>query len=220
MQKIMINVIEPGQVVYDLGANNGLHGLLMAGVVGEKGIVYNFEPLETNLGEIVENFQLNKITNFRNVQAAVSGKDGKETFVLGEHDKQGSISNNGQASAKTVDVKCITLDSFIKEGNPGPSFIKMDIEGAEGPALKGFSVNIEKYLPLMIIELHSPEQDREVGRLLQSHKYTAFRFDPFAELSFTEIKDLTKGHPYPEGIWGSIFCLPPGKTLDKYSFNK
>ena len=42
MQKIMVNVIKPGEVVYDLGANNGLHGLLMSGLVGQFGKVYNF----------------------------------------------------------------------------------------------------------------------------------------------------------------------------------
>jgi len=96
----------------------------------------------------------------------------------------------------------------------------MDIEGAEGPALKGFSRNIDRFLPLMIIELHSPEQDKEVGQFLQLHGYTAYRFDTFAKLEFTLIKDLTKVYPSPEGIWGSIFCLPPGKKMGDFSFNK
>jgi FkbM family methyltransferase len=220
MQKIMVNMVKPGQVVYDLGANNGMHGLLMAGLVGDKGVVYNFEPLEENIKEINENFALNGITNFRNVQAAVSDKNGNEHFVVTEHHKQGFISTGGNAAQTTVEVKIITLDGFIKSGNPGPSFIKIDIEGAEGPALNGFAETIGQYLPVMIIELHSPEQDRIVGKFLHDNRYTAFRFDTFANLNFAEIRDFAKSHPAPEGIWGSILCLPPGKKLGDYTFEK
>ncbi len=90
MQKIMANVIKPGQIVYDLGANNGLHGLLMAPLVGETGMLYNFEPFEENIQEIEENYNLNNITNYRNIHAAVSDRNGMETFVIGDHHKRGS----------------------------------------------------------------------------------------------------------------------------------
>jgi len=220
MQKIMVNVVKPGDIVYDLGANNGLHGLLMAGLAAPGGKVYNFEPFEENIAEIVENYAFNNITNYTNIQAAVSDKEGTETFSLGNHHKQGAIVQGPVKDNNSITVPVTSLDAFIEKGNPGPAFIKMDIEGAEGPALQGFSKNIDQYSPLMIIELHSPEQDRMVGQFLQNHGYTAYRFNTFAKLAFTAIKDLNKVHPDPSGIWGSIFCLPPGKKLDNYSFNK
>lgn len=220
MQKIMVNLIRPGQVVYDIGANNGLHGLLMAGLVGQKGMVYNFEPLEENVVEIDKNFATNHITHYRNVTAAVSGRDGTETFVLAGHHKQGSISQEAGEGAKKVVVKSITLDTFIREGNPGPAFIKMDIEGAEGAALNGFANTIQQYHPIMVIELHTPEQDLEVGKFLQAHKYKAYRFDAYAKLFFTEVRDYTKPYPSPEGIWGSILCLPAGMSLIDLTFSK
>jgi FkbM family methyltransferase len=219
MQKIMVNVIKPGDTVYDLGANNGLHGLLMAGLIGNAK-VYNFEPFEENIAEIVENYALNNIGNYTNVNAAVADKVGTETFELGNHHKQGAIVQEAAKTSNSIQVPVITLDSFIDQGNPGPAFIKMDIEGAEGPALNGFSGNISKYNPIMIIELHNPEQDKIVGEFLQAHGYTAFRFDTFAKLAFTPIKDFSKVYPEPTGIWGSLFCLPPGKTLNSFTFSK
>jgi FkbM family methyltransferase len=220
MQKIMVNVVKPGDIVYDLGANNGLHGLLMAGLALPGGKVYNFEPFEENIAEINENYGFNNVTNYENIQAAVADKEGTEVFALGNHHKQGAIVQGGVAVSNSINVPVTTLDAFIEKGNPGPAFIKMDIEGAEGPALQGFSRNISRFQPLMIIELHSPEQDRLVGQFLQAHGYTAYRFDTFAALEFTLITDLTKVHPVPEGIWGSIFCLPPGKKLTDFSFAK
>jgi FkbM family methyltransferase len=220
MQKVMVNVIRPGQVIYDLGANNGLHGLLMAGLVGEKGLVYNFEPLPTNLEEIEGNFKLNGINHYHNVAAAVSDKDEKAVFRISTHAKQGSLSENGRSSGETVEVECTTLDTFIGKGNPGPSFMKIDVEGAEGAALRGFSGSIRKYWPVMIIELHTPQQDREVGKFLMDHQYTAFRFEPYARLKFTRVRDLTKPYGNEDGIWGTVLCLPPGKDLNDYTFDK
>jgi FkbM family methyltransferase len=220
MQKIMVNVVKPGDIVYDLGANNGLHGMLMAGLVQPGGKVYNFEPFEENIAEIVENYTFNNINNYENIQAAVSDKEGTETFALGNHHKQGAIVHGDIKSSNSIKVPVITLDVFIEKGNPGPAFIKMDIEGAEGPALMGFSKYIGQFMPLMIIELHSPEQDKMVGQFLQQHGYTAYRFDTFAALSFTFIKNMNKVYPEPDGIWGSLFCLPPGKELEHFSFNK
>ncbi|MBV4357801.1 FkbM family methyltransferase [Pinibacter aurantiacus] len=220
MQKIMVNVVKPGDVVYDLGANNGLHGLLMAGLVLPEGKVFNFEPFEGNIEEIVENFSLNNIGNYINVQAAVFDKEGTETFDISNHHKQGAIVREDQKNGATITVPVTSLDAFIEKGNPGPAFIKIDIEGAEGPALFGFSKNIERFNPLMVIELHNPEQDRLVGSFLKQHGYTAYRFDAFANLEFTLVKDLTKGYPAADGIWGSVFCLPPGKNLSDFNFSK
>ncbi len=78
----------------------------------------------------------------------------------------------------------MTLDAFIEKGNPGPAFIKIDIEGAKGPCLRGFARGIKKFLPLLMVELHSGEQDSEVGKFLLENGYTAYRFDTFSKLKF------------------------------------
>lgn len=220
MQKIMVNVVKPGDIVYDLGANNGLHGLLMAGLVGERGKIYNFEPIMENVEEIVENYSLNNIENYANITAAVSDECGVISFDLGNHHKQGSITSKTMLGSASIKVNTITIDSFIESGNPGPDFIKMDIEGAEGKALNGFSKYIDQFQPLMIIELHSPEQDAIVGKFLNEHGYSAYRFDTFKKLHFVRIKDFGSPFPSPDGIWGSIFCLPAGKPLEQFTFTK
>ena len=44
-QQIMITAIKPGNTAYDLGANYGMHALLMALLFGPLGCVYAFEPV-------------------------------------------------------------------------------------------------------------------------------------------------------------------------------
>jgi FkbM family methyltransferase len=219
MQKIIFNVVRKGDVVYDLGANFGLHGMLCARLIGKEGLVTNFEPLPENINEINRNYSINGITNFKNIQKAVSNRNSKLTFSVAKHATQGKlIDNHYEDNNNLIQVDTITLDAFIGDGGALPSFIKMDIEGAEGDALEGYSNNIVKTFPEMIIELHSPEADKKVGLFLKEYKYKAYRFNTFRSLQFEEIKDLTSPYPDKEGIWGSIFCIGPNKTINDYSF--
>lgn len=219
MQRIIANVVKEGNVVYDLGANFGLHGMLCSKLIGSTGKLFNFEPLPANLIEINENYKLNNINNYSNINKAVSDSIGKIKFSIAKHATQGKIVI-GASEGDAMEVEVISLNQFIDDGNPLPDFIKMDIEGAEGEALRGFSRYIEKSFPLMIIELHSPEADRKVGEFLKFYQYKAYRFDTFKSLHFQEIKDLTLPYPHPDGIWGSIFCIGGGKTLNNFSFQK
>lgn len=78
--EVFARVIKPGQTVFDLGANNGIHSLLFSKLVGEKGRVIAFEPLPGNVEELRKNYGLNNITNIRVVQSAVGSYDGEITF--------------------------------------------------------------------------------------------------------------------------------------------
>lgn len=219
-QQIMKNVVGKGHVAYDLGANNGLHGLLLATLVGKEGIVFNFEPLPENLEEINHNFQINGISNYVNVPKAVTDKSGVIEFTLASHHKQGKIAVQHADSDKLLKIPAISLDEFIAEGNPLPNFIKIDIEGAEGKALKGFEKNVENCFPEMVIELHSPEADFEVGQFLKFFNYQAYRFEPFKKLQFEKIKNFDNVFPDKNGIWGTIFCIGPARNIEQYTFVK
>src|SRR6476619_2914975 len=63
-------------VVFDLGANYGIHSMLYSKLVGEKGKVFAFEPLQGNVADIKEHIRLNNIKNIEVVPEAVSNKKG------------------------------------------------------------------------------------------------------------------------------------------------
>jgi len=214
---LFIRVVNPGDVVYDLGANNGIHSLLFSKLVGTAGKVFAFEPLEKNCKEITTNYEVNNIRNLEVVNVAVGEKKGSMNFFLGLHDKQGSLVGIGRESGKKIDVPIITIDDFITEGNAPPDFIKIDIEGAESLALNGFAHLIDSIRPLLFIELHTPEQDTLVGRFLQEHSYEAYRLegnvvDPALTIpGLKKINDLTQPFPAVEGIWGTILAIHPSR---------
>jgi len=60
-----------------------------------------------------------------------------------------------------IQVVCKCLDTYVKEGNPGPDFILMDVEHAEGRVLRGMSKTMETYRPLIVLETHGSEAIEE-----------------------------------------------------------
>lgn len=71
-----------------------------------------------------------------------------------------------------------TIDCLVAEGTfPAPSFVKMDIEGAEVAALRGMRTVLTNQRPALLIEVHG--LDRELGcvEILKEHDYAVRTID-------------------------------------------
>lgn len=218
-QDVFSQIIRPGQVVFDLGANNGIHSLLFSELVGDTGKVYAFEPLPDNIEEIKKNCALNKVSNLEIVPSAVGSYDGKIKFLLGLLNKQGSIVGIGRQSGQELEVDLITLRTFIEREKCKPDFIKIDIEGAESDALVGMGNLIKSLKPVFFIELHTREQDKKVGGIFQELNYTLYRLkynshnNQLGVKHLDKIQNLGEVHPHPQGVWGTILAVPNDSPL-------
>ncbi len=86
------------------------------------------------------------------IQKAVWSNDGKLKFSFGEADES-RVSETGDG-----EVECTKIDTICNEMDVIPTFIKMDIEGAELEALKGAENIIRGYKPrLAVCIYHHPE---------------------------------------------------------------
>jgi FkbM family methyltransferase len=210
--------VNDGDVVYDCGANVGIHTLLFSKLVGPRGKVLAFEPLPEAARDIVLNSALNDVKNVSVHEYALSDRPGTAQFQVAHLTTQGSLSGmNGAVEGQGMTVPLSTLDAVIAAGAPLPDFIKMDIEGAEGAALAGFEKVVTSY-PVFAIDLHTPEQDLEVGSFFARHGYDVYRLGDFNSRRFGQketlrkIARLDKKWPTPDGIWGTIVAIHPSRT--------
>ncbi len=164
--------VRPGAVVYDLGANAGFYTLALSRLVGESGHVFSFEPEARNAYFLRRHIELNRLKNVTVVQTAVSDSTGMIGFAGTVSSASGKI---GGSNAYLVPT--ISLDEFIAAGNPAPSFVKMDVEGAEEKALGGASHLLSLERPTWLMATHSTELTRACKALLSSHGYHLTAFD-------------------------------------------
>lgn len=216
-QQLYGELIEAGNVIWDLGANTGIHSLLFARLAGPAGKVIAFEPLQVNVDQIRRTCAMNGITNVHIVAKAVAARAGSARFHIGMHDKQGSLVGIGSESGMVIEVPCTTLDEALEESGQ-VDFVKIDIEGAESQALEGFS-KVGKANPTFAIDLHTPTQDVAVGRWLAVHGYRAFRLrDDTARAKnvgsglVSAISRLDRGWPEDDGVWGTVIAVHPSRS--------
>ena len=143
------SVVKPGDVVWDVGANKGYITLCAARRAGKAGSVHAFEPSEHSRLQLARHVAWNGLTNVVIHPFALSSYNGRDNFG-GTGSSLGLHLGGGGAQ---VEVR--TADSLIASGSvPAPTFVKVDVEGAEAGLLQGAGQMLRNNARLMIA-LHS-----------------------------------------------------------------
>ena len=156
-----LDAISPGNVVLDVGANQGLH-TTCAGL--REGRVYAFEPAPSALDILGRMLDLNGIADHVTLVSAVVGARDGETIPF--HVAPTAV---GWASAaytppgtREILVPTVSLDGFCRRHNLLPSVIKIDVEGFEGEVLRGAREILARARPVVFCSLH-PEILGKIG---------------------------------------------------------
>lgn len=177
LQSAIADLVKPGMVAYDLGANIGYFSLLLARTVGHAGKVFAFEALPANIERLNRNVRLNSLEDtITVVPAAVVDRSQPIHFLLGPSGRMGKVEgSSGRHSTDYQDVITvdgIALDDFAyKENHSEPAVIKMDIEGGEVLALPGMRRVLGQARPLMFLELHGEEAAQAAWQELTNTDY-------------------------------------------------
>jgi len=177
LQQAIQELINPGWIIYDVGANIGYISILLAKAVNPSGQVHAFEALPDNFARVQMNIQLNSLQGIISpVHAAVIDETKPVTFLVGPSNGMGKVS--GSAGRQEViyehslTVPGLSLDDYVYEqGHPAPNVVKMDIEGGEVLALPGMRRILENAHPLMLLELHGPESAEAAYTILTNYGY-------------------------------------------------
>ncbi len=169
LQRLLTRLVPVGSVVYDVGANFGIHTLLFSRLVGEQGHVYAFEPVPDIAEELDRNLRLNKIANVTIVRQALSDHVGMAAFDRGPHAGAGHLSTT---TGGDLMVELTTLDRFaLQPGHSPPNLLKIDAEGAESKVLAGGLGVLAERAPHVLVETHNFEEERSVGAILLENGY-------------------------------------------------
>ncbi|WP_027179890.1 FkbM family methyltransferase [Maridesulfovibrio bastinii] len=144
-------IVKPqeGDVVFDIGASNGVTSAHFSKMVGKKGMVYAFEPEPNNIEKIKKRIEAKKFTSQIELVP----------FALGE--KSGVVSFNGSGgSGKIVErggyeVKVTTLDEFSSSLVFHERLVlSFDIEGGEQATLRGGLNFLRRTRPFLQISIY------------------------------------------------------------------
>jgi FkbM family methyltransferase len=121
------NLIAPGSIIFDIGANFGYYSCMIAKMLsGCK--IYAFEPLAYNFERLKTNISLNNMEGCVQVhKLGMSDSEGTATMSL-------NIKNSGAAHiiSNGGDIIITTIDNFCKSKKVEKiDFIKIDVEGYE-----------------------------------------------------------------------------------------
>jgi len=152
---LLRRILKPGDTFIDGGANLGLISLVASQCVGPTGKVIAFEPQPAALTRLRENIALNpQATNIEVIEQGVWSEPGSFTMYHFEDDGIDGVSmgkRDDKAVAQEIEISTTRIDAIVK---PPVKLIKLDVEGAELPALRGCTELLDtQNMPHLIAEL-------------------------------------------------------------------
>ena len=187
--RVLRSLLRPGMVVIDAGANIGEITLVAAKMVGNSGQIYAFEPLREIADELSQNVRLNNFTQVFIQEKGLSDEPGNKVIFRASSDFHDGSKHEGLATlypsekraTKAGEISLVTLDDFCEQADIKQlNLIKMDIEGAELPALRGGMVTLRRFMPYIIVEVQQETASQagyNAGDILAFLQPMGYRFD-------------------------------------------
>ncbi len=166
-------LIKQGDTVIEVGGHIGYVSLYLSSLVANRsntGHVYVFEPGANNQRYITKN--LTHLSNVTLISKAVCNTRGKLPFYIEEMTgmnntlvqdysifKENMKASFLRAAYEEVLVDAIRMDDFVNEQDIRPSFVKIDVEGAELDVLNGMLSCLTVCKPLLMIEMTRNQKD-------------------------------------------------------------
>jgi len=154
-------ILKPGDIYIDAGANIGWNVVFAAMMVGPTGHVYAFEPEVKNYLLLLENIQRNNLTNVTAFRLALGDEEKtsklyKSKTNFGDHMVDPVLISQDHYDFDSV--QCVTLDNFVQEQKFDADrikLVKIDTQGSDVRVLRGMQRLVDACHPAIIIE-YSP----------------------------------------------------------------
>lgn len=153
VQEQIVTCLRPGDTALDIGGNIGCHAALMASIVGPTGRVHTFEPVARNVELLRKMKGVNSFENLEIHPVAVSDKEDRLSINVHATNSGGNSIASHSNSSHVEYIRAVDLDTYMLPKLDRLDFVKIDIEGHEGPAIKGAAKTLARFKPNLIMEL-------------------------------------------------------------------
>lgn len=134
-------------VVADIGAYIGVVTALLA-TLCPKGHVYAFEPVPENFVYLTGNVAANRLDNVTAERVALLDRDGEVNFEY-----EPGYPGGSHVGAAGGAVPSARFDTWARRaGIDRLDLVKLDVEGAELPALDGAAETLRRLRPILVVE--------------------------------------------------------------------
>lgn len=149
--KFVRDLLRPGQVAIDIGANYGVYALTMANAVGVDGKVFAFEPVDKTAGYLKQSLDANNFKQAEVFQLAISAAPGTGRISIQRQAELNALLDVSKLESYQ-EVRLDSLDHFFSS-RTDVDFLKIDAEGHEQMILDGARDFFEKNSPLVLYEV-------------------------------------------------------------------
>ena len=178
LQEILKKYVTKNAVVFDIGANIGYVSIAMSRLVGDNGKVFSFEAIPSTAERCRRNLEFNACDNVQLINKALSAECKKVEFRIPDsgdtHPMASMVWHKNMANVVILEVDSIAIDLDEQFKSLTPSFLKIDVEGAEGQVVLGMQHMISRCLPIIFIEC-SIAGRHIVWDLLKSLNYKCYQ---------------------------------------------
>ena len=202
----LLNVIRPEFHIVDAGANIGFLSMNFAKLCPQ-GRIYSFEPDSENFDYLQRNKNNNHFTNIYLFKTALGEQTGRAELYKMYDNNPGAnriLSNKPGQNIASETIEISVLDDFYKKGTiQKVDLLKIDVEGFEPFVLRGAREIIQRFRPVLFIEL------AEVN--LRQQGYTARQLIELVESFHYNVEDARTMQPIDKNFENhhtDILCFP------------
>ncbi|MDX3855047.1 FkbM family methyltransferase [Streptomyces sp. AK02-01A] len=178
--------LRPGDTFIDVGANIGYYSVLASRLVGDSGRVVSLEASPAFHQTLLQQVRLNQCRNVRAVNAAVADSRKNLKFVLASSANMGAnsiVPYDGPAES-SFEIEARPLPELLEPAEIASArVIKIDVEGAEWPVVRGMAPMLDMLRPDAEITVEvTPDRMARIGdsaddllKTMRSHGFHVYR---------------------------------------------
>jgi FkbM family methyltransferase len=221
---VVETLVQPGDIVVDIGANWGFYTAAFTRLAGARGHVHVFEPNPAHTA---------------NLQAIRGGRPSMTIYPVALSDHAGTmdlhiplaegrpidawarleVGSGTTLAHERVTVRVARLEAILPESTD-VAFIKCDVEGHELPVLRGAEAILRHSHPSLLIEIEQRHQDSDIRitfEYLVRLGYAGYAIFPSGIRPISEF-DVTRDQLALLGPDAAPYTMPPPGYVHDFLF--